>query len=151
MAYFGPANEARQYFIDLGYEPANRQTTADFLVAVTDPNARIPRALHTSIPRTASEFAASFLQSTSGTSNKKEIATYREIFLGISEKGERYKRSAWAEHAKRARQSSPYILSLAMQTSAVVIRRWQIFRGAMAISLVNLLWAYQTSSLLRSH
>ena len=33
MAYFGPANKARQYFIDLGYEPANRQTTADFLVA----------------------------------------------------------------------------------------------------------------------
>ena len=33
MAYFGPADQARQYFIDLGYEPANRQTTADFLVA----------------------------------------------------------------------------------------------------------------------
>lgn len=33
MAYYGPANKARQYFIDLGYEPANRQTTADFLVA----------------------------------------------------------------------------------------------------------------------
>ena len=35
MAYFGPANQARQYFIDMGYEPANRQTTADFLVAGT--------------------------------------------------------------------------------------------------------------------
>lgn len=33
MAYFGPANQARQYFIDMGYEPAHRQTTADFLVA----------------------------------------------------------------------------------------------------------------------
>lgn len=33
MAYFGPADRARQYFIDMGYEPANRQTTADFLVA----------------------------------------------------------------------------------------------------------------------
>lgn len=33
MAYFGPANRARQYFIDMGFEPANRQTTADFLVA----------------------------------------------------------------------------------------------------------------------
>lgn len=33
MAYFGPADRARQYFMDLGYEPANRQTTADFLVA----------------------------------------------------------------------------------------------------------------------
>ena len=33
MAYFGPADRARQYFIDMGYEPANRQTTADFLVS----------------------------------------------------------------------------------------------------------------------
>lgn len=37
MAYFGPASKARQYFIDLGYEPANRQTTADFLVAGVPP------------------------------------------------------------------------------------------------------------------
>lgn len=36
MAYFGPANRARQYFIDMGFEPANRQTTADFLVAGTE-------------------------------------------------------------------------------------------------------------------
>lgn len=33
MAYFGRADQARQYFIDLGYEPAHRQTTADFIVA----------------------------------------------------------------------------------------------------------------------
>jgi ATP-binding cassette subfamily G (WHITE) protein 2 (SNQ2) len=33
MAYFGPAKDARQYFIDMGYEPQNRQTTPDFLVA----------------------------------------------------------------------------------------------------------------------
>jgi ATP-binding cassette subfamily G (WHITE) protein 2 (SNQ2) len=35
MAYFGPADGARQYFIDMGYEPAYRQTTPDFLVAVS--------------------------------------------------------------------------------------------------------------------
>ena len=33
MIYYGKATEARQYFIEMGYEPANRQTTADFLVA----------------------------------------------------------------------------------------------------------------------
>jgi ATP-binding cassette, subfamily G (WHITE), member 2, SNQ2 len=33
MAYFGRADQARQYFIDLGYEPAHRQTTADFIVS----------------------------------------------------------------------------------------------------------------------
>jgi len=33
MAYFGRADKARQYFIDLGFQPFERQTTADFLVA----------------------------------------------------------------------------------------------------------------------
>jgi ATP-binding cassette subfamily G (WHITE) protein 2 (SNQ2) len=33
MVYFGRADQARQYFINLGFEPAHRQTTADFLVA----------------------------------------------------------------------------------------------------------------------
>lgn len=33
MAYFGPAKEAKRYFMDMGYEPQNRQTTPDFLVA----------------------------------------------------------------------------------------------------------------------
>jgi len=33
MVYFGDADKARQYFIDLGFEPAHRQTTPDFLVA----------------------------------------------------------------------------------------------------------------------
>lgn len=35
MVYFGPAGEARQYFIDMGYQPFHRQTTSDFLVSGT--------------------------------------------------------------------------------------------------------------------
>ena len=35
MAYFGPAALARQYFIDLGYEPADRQATPNFLLSVS--------------------------------------------------------------------------------------------------------------------
>lgn len=33
MAYFGAADRARAYFIDMGFQPSHRQTTADFLVA----------------------------------------------------------------------------------------------------------------------
>jgi ATP-binding cassette subfamily G (WHITE) protein 2 (SNQ2) len=33
MAYFGPTRNACQYFIDMGYEPLNRRTMADFLVS----------------------------------------------------------------------------------------------------------------------
>ena len=33
MVYYGPRHKARQYLIEMGYEPANKQTTADFIVA----------------------------------------------------------------------------------------------------------------------
>lgn len=36
MAYYGRADRAKQYFIDLGFEPMARQTTADFLVTGTN-------------------------------------------------------------------------------------------------------------------
>lgn len=35
MVYFGPMGEAVEHFIQMGYEPQSRQTSADFLVAVT--------------------------------------------------------------------------------------------------------------------
>src|SRR4051794_8924165 len=71
QVYFGPASDAKQYFIDMGYEPANRQTTPDFLVATTDPLARKPRPDAKSIPRTASEFEAHFKQSKIGQINRE--------------------------------------------------------------------------------
>ena len=37
MIYFGPASEARAYFETMGFQPKNRQTTADFLTSITDP------------------------------------------------------------------------------------------------------------------
>jgi ATP-binding cassette subfamily G (WHITE) protein 2 (SNQ2) len=40
MIYQGPANEAKKYFRDLGYYCPERQTTADFLTACTDPAER---------------------------------------------------------------------------------------------------------------
>ncbi|KDR82402.1 hypothetical protein GALMADRAFT_56996 [Galerina marginata CBS 339.88] len=138
MAYFGPAKKAREYFVDLGYEPAHRQTTADFLVSVTDPNARIPRQIDAPIPRTASEFAESYLKSAIGRHNRQEIASYNDGFLGSEQTSEAYRQSALAEHAKMARQRSPYILSVPMQATAVMVRRFQIFRGAMLITTINI-------------
>ncbi|KAG2006802.1 multidrug resistance protein 1, variant 2 [Coprinopsis cinerea AmutBmut pab1-1] len=43
MVYYGPGHLARAYFEDMGYVPANRQTTPDFLVGVTDPKGRVVR------------------------------------------------------------------------------------------------------------
>jgi ATP-binding cassette subfamily G (WHITE) protein 2 (SNQ2) len=40
QVYFGPASEARQYFLGLGFRDLPRQTTADYLTGCTDPHER---------------------------------------------------------------------------------------------------------------
>lgn len=44
MVNYGPTSLAREYFIDLGYQPANRKMIPDFLLAVTDSNVCITLA-----------------------------------------------------------------------------------------------------------
>lgn len=139
MAYFGPANQARDYFIDLGYEPAHRQTTADFLVSVTDPNARIPRQVTHSVPRTAAEFASWFSQSQIGRQNSQSIDTFRAELQADKKSSEIYIQSAQTEHDKLARVRSPYVASLPAQAAAVMLRRIQILRGAYVISIINIM------------
>lgn len=107
MAYFGPADQAKQYFINMGYLPANRQTTPDFLGSVTDPATRIvdestvkPR------PRTAAEFAEYFLKSPMGQQNRDDIELYKSVYVGSSGVLDEYRASAEEEHSKHTRRQS---------------------------------------------
>ncbi|KAG5727434.1 Brefeldin A resistance protein [Termitomyces sp. T112] len=143
MAYFGPADQAKQYFIDMGYEPANRQTTSDFLVAVTDPNGRIVRPGVISLPRTADEFAEHFKKSSFGIANRNEMDD-RLQFVGRANYASAYMESAQAEHANHTRPASPYMISIPMQVRAVMLRRVQILRGNMlAVGLNAFLFVFQ--------
>ncbi|KAA1475296.1 pleiotropic drug resistance ABC transporter [Dentipellis sp. KUC8613] len=130
MAYFGPANRARQYFIDMGFQPAPRQTTADFVVAVTDPKARVARqGFEQSVPRTAAEFAERFLQSDIAKLNRQDMDAYRAECVGKSQRELAFKESAHAERARMMNKASPYTVSLPMQAKAALIRRVQILKG----------------------
>jgi len=138
MVYYGPASLARQYFIDMGYEPANRQTTPDFLVAVTDPNARITREGYESlVPRTADEFAEYYRKSDIWEVNQEDMDAYLNEFVDKPQNALAYRESAWAEHATTASKKSPYVTSIPMQTRAVMVRRLQILKGSMAAQVTN--------------
>lgn len=140
MVYFGPANLARQYFIDLGFEPANRQTTPDFLVAVTDPNARIIRGgFESRAPRTADDLARRYLESDVAAINEQDMSSYRKDFVGKGDLAKTYSQQVEAEHAKTARKGSSYIASIPMQTRAVIVRRFQILNGSMAAQAAQIL------------
>ncbi|KAF8497411.1 ABC-2 type transporter-domain-containing protein [Russula emetica] len=136
MTYFGRADQARQYFIDLGFEPAHRQTTADFLVAVTDPTARIVRDDYKGrVPQTPAEFASAFLASGAAIENRMDMDSYRNEFVGKPERALAYQQSVYAEHATTARKGSSFTISIPMQTRAVMLRRLQILRGNLATEL----------------
>ncbi|KAH9854553.1 ABC-2 type transporter-domain-containing protein [Lenzites betulinus] len=139
QVFFGPADKARQYFIDMGYEPANRQTTADFLVAVTDPNGRIVRpGFEGRVPRTAGEFAEHYKRSAFARDNHEDMDAYRAEFVGKAERARAYRASVKAEHAKHASKKSPYITSIPMQARALMRRRVQIIRGGVAAQVIQL-------------
>ena len=138
MVYYGPVALARQYFIDMGYQPANRQTTPDFLVAVTDPNARIAREGYESrVPRTADEFADHYRKSNIWKINQEDMDAYLGEFVGKPQRALAYRDSAHAEHATTAKKKSAYVISVPMQTRAVMLRRLQILRGNLAAQIVN--------------
>ncbi|KAJ7364390.1 pleiotropic drug resistance ABC transporter [Mycena albidolilacea] len=145
MVYFGPADQAREYFMGLGYAPqAERQTTPDFIVSVTDATGRIVRpgltpAEEQARPRTSAELAQRFLESPIMARNVDDINAYKmECAPGSSERIEKYKRSAEAEHAKGTRRASPYTESIPMQARAVMLRRVQIIMGSMVPTVINI-------------
>ena len=163
MAYFGPANRARQYFIDMGYQPANRQTTADFLVAgqspphipppsltlihaplVTDPNGRIPRPGQTLLtPRTASEFADYFRNSLVSDMNRQDMEQYRRLYVAKPDLRKAYLESVRSERSKHSTRDSPYMLSIPGQVHALMVRRVQIMRGAMTALLIEIAYVFR--------
>ncbi len=117
MIYFGPADQARQYFVDMGYAPANRQTTADFLVAVTDPLGRKQRknydpSVHGPLPQTPAEFESYYRNSDLRRRNLEDLEAYKRDFVK-QEKSHAYLESAVAEHGRFSRKkvssASPYV------------------------------------------
>ena len=86
--FFGTRPRAKPYFEELGFECPPRQTTADFLTAVTDPYARvITQGFANKVPRTAEEFERCFQASLDAKSNFDSIASFEnEIRSKLAEK-----------------------------------------------------------------
>ncbi|OBZ73442.1 Multidrug resistance protein CDR2 [Grifola frondosa] len=116
----------------------SRQTTSDFLVAVTDPNGRAVRpGYEARAPRTAGEFADYLLKSELGQINRDDMNSYDEEFASKPTRASAYKESALAEHARHTNPKSPYIISISMQARALMTRRMQIIKGVMAPQIIR--------------
>ena len=95
MVYQGPAKEAKQYFIDLGFYCPDRQTTADFLTSVTDPTERRFReGYENRAPRTAEDFEKAF----------KSSKNYQKVLADVDDYEKHIDRSGFAD-AREFQQS----------------------------------------------
>lgn len=77
--YYGSADRAKEYFLNLGFDCPDRWTTADFLTSVTDEHERsIRKGWEDRIPRSAAQFAAAYQKSNAFQWNLDDMAEFEK-------------------------------------------------------------------------
>lgn len=138
--YFGSAADGKRFFIEMGFECPDRQTTADFLTSLSSQSERkVRKGFEHLVPRTPDEFAARWKQST----ERKQVVADLEAFeneypLGEG-KLEEFARSRRAEKANCARKTSPYTLSYPMQVALCLRRGYQRLKGDLSMTLTTII------------
>jgi ATP-binding cassette subfamily G (WHITE) protein 2 (PDR) len=137
--FFGKCNEARQYFIDLGFHCPDRQTTPDFLTSMTSAQERIIRdGFENRVPRTPDEFATRWKESQTRKALMQELDEYDREFATDGEHLEKFKASRKAMQSKAQRIGSPYTLSYMQQIKLCLWRSWQRLRTDPTITFVQI-------------
>jgi len=132
--YFGPAEMAKSYFERQGWYCPPRQTTGDFLTAVTNPSERQARdGMENKVPRTPEEFEKYWRDSQEYKNLLEEIKDFEEEFP-INEHStlNQLREQKKFIQAKHARPKSPYLVSVPMQVKLNVRRAYQRIWGDVA-------------------
>lgn len=131
--YEGPANAAKQYFLDLGFHCPERQTTADFLTAVTDPTERKFReGYESSAPKTPEDLERTFRQSDAYKKIQRDIAQYEEDLKKSNYIDAKEFEGAVAESksaSKLKSKKSPFTVSFVRQVLACTKREFWLTWG----------------------
>lgn len=128
--FSGPAKDAKQYFIDLGFECPERQTTADFLTAVTDPNERRFRpGFEDRAPKTAEELEKAFRNSPNYQKLLADVRDYEEHLQRTDyADAKRFEGAVRDSKSRHVSKESPYTVSFTRQVLACTKREfWLLF------------------------
>ncbi|GES62885.1 ABC drug exporter AtrF [Aspergillus terreus] len=131
MLYQGPANEAKEYFVNLGFYCPEQSTTADFLTSLCDPNARqFQPGREASTPKTAQELEAVFKQSEAYKRIWNDVCTYEQRLQDTNQEDTlRFQKSVAQSKSKTVSKKSPYTVSLFRQVMACVQREFWLLWG----------------------
>lgn len=134
--FFGRADAARQYFVNLGFYCPPRATTPDFLTSMTSPQERIIRqGFEGKAPRTPDEFAAAWRSSADYAALQADIEEYKAKHPIDGPDAEAFRASKKAQQAKGQRAKSPFTLSYSQQVQLCLWRGWRRLLGDPSLTL----------------
>ncbi|GJP96864.1 ABC transporter Cdr4 [Aspergillus niger] len=134
--YFGRTREAKQFFVDMGFECPERQTTADFLTSLTSPSERLVRpGFENRVPRTPDEFAAAWKQSSARAALLREIEEFEQQYPIHGSSYDAFVDARKAMQSKNQRVKSPYTISVWEQISLCTVRGFQRLKGDSSLTV----------------
>ncbi|KIV95220.1 hypothetical protein, variant [Exophiala mesophila] len=123
--YFGPAEHAKQYFLDLGFDKQERWTTADFLTSVTDRHERsVRKGWEDRIPRNAQEFSDLYRNSDAYRRNLEDIEDFESQL-------EQQRRERLQNRSKKNKKKN-YTVPFHKQVIACTQRQFLVMTGDQA-------------------
>ena len=149
--YFGFADAAKEYFINLGFDCPARQTTPDFLTSMTSPLERIVRlGLEGRVPNTPDDFAMAWKTSDDYRALQLEIEQFKTNHPLGGLDAEAFRASKQAQQAKGQRKKSPFTLSYGQQIRLCLWRGWRRLVGDPSLSLGALIGNFAMSLIIGS-
>ncbi|BAO40269.1 pleiotropic ABC efflux transporter of multiple drugs [Kluyveromyces marxianus DMKU3-1042] len=135
--FFGYAKDAKKYFENMGYVSPARQTTADFLTAVTNPAERIVNQDYVKegrfIPSTAKEMEEYWRNSPEYKQLHADIE--EELSKDSAKNFQQLQESHVAKQSKGQRKGSPYIVNYRMQVKYLTIRNIMRIKRSFSVTL----------------
>lgn len=137
--YFGRCEEAKAYFVNMGFDCPDRQTTPDFLTSMTSPQERVVRSgWENRVPRTPIEFAQRWKDSPERAQLLVNIDEYDRKYTIGGEYLQKFKESRKAQQAKNQRIKSPFTLSYTQQVGLCLWRGFQRLKGDPSLTFTQL-------------
>ncbi|KAJ5899214.1 hypothetical protein N7495_003958 [Penicillium taxi] len=149
--YFGPTGEARDFFVNMGFECPSRQTTADFLTSLTSPSERRVRpGFEDKVPRTPLEFAQRWRDSPECAHLLQEIDHFDEQYPIGGHSFTSFSEARRLMQSKQQRSKSPYTLSVFEQIKLNLIRAFHRLQADASLTLTALFGNFFISLILGS-
>lgn len=148
--FFGKVEDAKAYFENMGYVCPTRQTSSEFLTAVTDPNGRFAKkGMESIVPKTADEFEAYWHRSPEFQILLRDIDQYNASHTSEGTI-ELFNYAGKSDKMKRQRQKSRYTVTYLTQLRLATIRGFQRIIGDKAYTITNVVGTIMQSLIVGS-